>query len=165
MSQERKRSSFGQYHVNLGTTLEVSKERYKLDHSRKFYLFDVIPVAAVRMSSSDRWKTNPNHPDPKKRQRKAVTKYWAFKNVLTAQANMMKFTLKKTVEVVFLIPMPDTWSAKKKEQMNGMPHETTPDTDNLVKALKDTLRSQDSDIWWEKAEKRWAYRGSIIIFG
>jgi Holliday junction resolvase RusA-like endonuclease len=60
--------------------------------------------------------------------------------------------------------MPDSWSKKKKANMNGMPCESKPDTDNITKAVKDTLRKEDGDIWWEKAEKRWAYKGSIIIF-
>ena len=60
--------------------------------------------------------------------------------------------------------MPDTWSKSKKVKMNGMPHKQKPDTDNLVKSVKDTLKKEDSDVWWEKAEKRWAYKGSIIIF-
>ena len=53
---------------------------------------------------------------------------------------------------------------KKKEQMNGLPHKQKPDTDNLVKSVKDSLLKDDSVVWWEKAEKRWAYKGSIIIF-
>ncbi len=53
---------------------------------------------------------------------------------------------------------------KKKNEMNGMPHKQTPDTDNLTKAIKDSLLDQDSKVWYEKCEKRWAFRGSIIIF-
>lgn len=121
-------------------------------------------MGAVRMTKSDQWKTNPNHPDPMKRQRKAVAQYFAFKNILTAQANLMKFELGKCLDAVYFIPMPDSWSEKKKERMNGMPHESRPDTDNITKAIKDTLRKEDGNIWWEKAEKRWAYKGSIIIF-
>jgi Holliday junction resolvase RusA-like endonuclease len=60
--------------------------------------------------------------------------------------------------------MPNSWSEKKKQTMNGMPCEVKPDTDNITKAIKDTLRKNDSDIWYEKAEKRWAFNGSIIIF-
>jgi Holliday junction resolvase RusA-like endonuclease len=160
----RVKNSFGQWHINQGTALCISSERYQIDYSRRFYLFDVIPVGAVRMTQSDRWKTNPNHTDPKKRQRKAVTQYFNFKNSLTLQANLMGFELGQCFDAVFLMPMPDSWSAKKKERMNGMPCEVKPDTDNITKAIKDALRKNDSDIWYEKAEKRWAYKGSIIIY-
>ena len=160
----RVKNSLGSFFCNQGTPLEVSADRYVLDKSRRFYVFDIIPVGAVRMTKRDTIFTNPNHIDPLKRQRKAVTMYFAYKNILTTQALSLKFTLNKVFEVVFLIPMPDSWSAKKKDRMNGFPCEVKPDTDNLTKALKDTLRKNDSDIWWEKAQKRWAYKGSIIIF-
>jgi Holliday junction resolvase RusA-like endonuclease len=164
MSKERIRNSFGQCHINEGTKLNIINEKYVLDNSRKFYLFDVVPMGGVRMSQSDRWKTNPNHVDPKKRQRKVVTQYFAFKNVLTLQANQMGYELGKYIDALFLIPMPTTWSNKKKEKMNGMPCESKPDTDNLLKAVCDSLRKSDQDIWYMKGIKVWAYKGSIILF-
>jgi len=161
---ERVRNSFGLCHINEGTTLNISHEKYSLDYSRKFYLFDIIPMGGVRMSQSDRWKTNPNHIDPKKRQRKVVKNYFDFKNLLALQASQMKYVLGKYIDAVFLIPMPASWSEKKKEKMNGMPCETKPDTDNLLKAVCDSLTKSDQDIWYMKAVKIWAYKGSIILF-
>lgn len=160
----RIKNSFGKCHVNDGTALDISSEKYQIDYSRRFYLFDIIPRGAVRMTQSDRWKTNPYHTDPNKRQRKVVTEYFDFKNLLVMQANLMRFELGKCFDAVYLLPMPNSWSEKKKERMNGMPCEVKPDTDNITKAIKDALRKNDSDIWYEKAEKRWAYKGSIIIY-
>jgi Holliday junction resolvase RusA-like endonuclease len=160
----RIKNSFGQCHFHDGIENNFSAEKYVLDYSRKFYLFDVIPIGAPRLTQSDKWKTNPNHPDLNKRQRKAVTQYFAFKNAILFQAKQLKFELGKTLDALYLIPMPHSWSEKKKQRMNGMPCEVKPDTDNITKAIKDTLRKNDSDIWFEKAEKRWAYNGSIIIF-
>ena len=160
----RIKTSFGKCHFNKGSENFVSKDKYILDHSKRFYLFDIIPIGAPRMTQSDKWKTNPNHPDPKKRQRKAVTQYFAFKTLLQLQSKELNFELGNILDAVYLIPMPNSWSNKKKEKMNGLPCEVKPDTDNITKALKDTLRKNDSDIWYEKAEKRWAYHGSIIIF-
>lgn len=160
----RIKNSLGTYYHNEGTKMTVSSERYALDRTREFYLFDIIPVPAPRMTKRDTFFLDPNHADPKKRQRKCVTQYFSFKTELQLQANKMNFELGKYYEVVFIIPMPDSWSKKKKESMNGMTCETTPDTDNLLKALKDTLRKNDSDIWFEIVQKRWAYKGSIIIF-
>lgn len=161
---ERKKESFGICHHNKGTKIVVNEGKYKVDHSREFYLFDVIPTPAPRMTQSDKWKTNPNHIDERKRQRKSVTQYWNFKNTLITQCEKMNFQLGKWFEVVYFLPMPDTWSEKKKDKMNGLPHETTPDTDNCTKSIKDSLRKNDSDIWWERAEKRWAYKGSVLIY-
>ena len=160
----RIKTSYGECHFNDGQHNDVSSERYILDHTRRFYMFDVIPMGAPRLTQSDRWKTNPNHPDPLKRQRKVVTQYWAFKTLLKLQANQLQFELGNVLDALYLIPMPNSWSNKKKERMNGLPCEVKPDTDNITKGLKDTLRKNDSDIWYEKAEKRWAYHGSIIIF-
>lgn len=160
----RIKTSFGKCHLNEGTSNDVSREKYIIDYTRRFYLFDIIPIGAPRLTQSDKWKTNPNHPDPNKRQRKAVTQYFAFKTLLQLQANQMQFELGQILDALYLIPMPNSWSNKKKERMNGMPCEVKPDTDNITKAIKDTLRKNDSDIWYEKAEKRWAYHGSIIIF-
>lgn len=161
---KRIKNSFGKCHFNDGSENIVSKEKYVLDHSKRFYLFDVIPIGAPRMTQSDKWKTNPNHPDPRKRQRKAVAQYFAFKTLLQLQSKELNFELKNVLDAVYLIPMPNSWSNKKKERMNGLPCEVKPDTDNITKAVKDTLRKNDSDIWFEKAEKRWAFNGSIIIF-
>lgn len=160
----RVRNSFGKCHFNDGEPLMIENEKYILDKTRRFYLFDVIPMGAPRLTQSDRWKTNPNHIDPLKRQRKVVMNYFNFKDTLSFQAKQMQFELGKTLDALYLIPMPDSWSKKKKERMNAMPCEVQPDTDNITKAIKDTFRKNDSDIWYEKAEKRWSYRGSIIIF-
>jgi Holliday junction resolvase RusA-like endonuclease len=163
-TSKRIKSSIGKFHYNKGGRIELQEERYVLDHSREFYLFDIIPMGAVRMTKSDKWKTNPNHIDPRKRQRKSVKEYFNFKNELVAQALQLKFELGTYFDAVYFLPMPDSWSNKKKEKMNGMPCKSRPDTDNITKGVKDALRKEDSDIWWEKAEKRWAYKGSIIIF-
>ena len=160
----RLKQSFGVTHINPGTTLVLSELKYVLDYSRKFYAFDIIPMGAVRMSSSDRWKTNPHHIDPDKRQREVVTRYFAYKDILRAQAQQMNYELGEHLDIVFFCPMPDSWSDNKKNKMNGLPCKVKPDTDNMVKAIKDTLRKQDSDIWYEKAQKHWAYRGSILIY-
>jgi len=162
--KERLRVSFGSCHINDGIPTEIKEEKCSLDYSRRFYLFDVIPMGAVRMTKSDTWKLDPNHPDPKKRQRKAVTQYFKFKNILTEQAEKMQFKLQKTLDAIYVIPMPQSWSEKKKKQMNGMPCMSKPDCDNITKAIKDTLKKEDSDVWYEFARKYWGYKGSIIIY-
>lgn len=161
----RIKQSIGAHFKNGGSTIPVLDDQmYGLDKTRAFYLFDVVPMGAVRMSQSDRWKTNPNHLDPNKRQRKAVTEYWNFKNAIRTQAKAMGFELKTQIECVFMIPMPNSWSEKKKDKMNALPCKVKPDIDNIVKGLMDALKDSDSDVWSIKAEKRWAYKGSIIIF-
>lgn len=162
---ERVRKSFGSTYINNGKTIEINEEKpYNLDSSRQFFLFDIVPISAPRMTQSDRWKLNPKHTDINKRQRRVVTKYFAYKNLLTLQGKQMKFEIKSILDVLFIIPMPDSWSMKKKERMNGLPCKVKPDTDNLLKAIKDTFCKNDSHIWKETAEKRWGFKGSVIIF-
>jgi len=160
----RVRTSLGVTYINNGDLIDYNENVYQLDNNRKFYLFDIIPVSAPRMTQSDRWKLNPVHPDINKRQRPVVTKYFAYKNQLIQQGNEMSFEMKEILDILFLIPMPNSWSAKKKDKMNGMPMKVKPDTDNLIKAVKDTFCKNDSNIYREISEKRWAFKGSVIIF-
>jgi len=159
-------NSVGKYGRNIGaSSLDLRpSEPYKIDTSKTYYLFDITPMGAPRMTQSDKWKVNPNHTDPAKRQRDVITRYFRFKDALRAQANVMNFELPDSFEAVYVIPMPDSWSEKKKKRMNGMPHQVKPDTDNITKGIKDALRVQDSSIWYECAQKRWGYAGCIIIY-
>lgn len=160
----RIKSSLGITHVNEGIKFIPLETKYTVDHSRQFYLFDVIPMGAVRMSSSDKWKVNPNHIDPQKRQREVVTRYFAYKDTLRLEANKMGFVLGEFLDAVYFIPMPESWSEKKKERMNGFPHKKRSDLDNYVKAVQDSLKKEDGDIWYIKCEKRYSYNGSILIY-
>jgi len=166
---ERKKSvrvkeSLGRYIFNDGESNEVDSSKYVLNKKRRFYVFDVVPMGKPRMTQSDKWKTNPEHPDPKKRKRDVIHKYHLWQNEIRSQAEKMGFKIGKTLDAVFFVPMPESWKKGKKERMLGMPCEEKPDVDNIVKALADTFSKEDKSLWWFKAEKRWAYYGSIIIF-
>lgn len=65
--------------------------------------------------------------------------------------------------VMFILPMPKSWSKAKKEKMDGEPHTQTPDIDNIFKALADAVHKDDSHIWNIKLYKLWGYHGQIII--
>ena len=164
MAIKRVQNSYGTYHHNKGISNPISEEKFVLDKAREFYLFDLIPFGAVRMTKRDTIFTNPNHPDPKKRQREAVTKYFAFKNALSAQALMMGYELKKTLDIVFIVPLPESYSNIKKKKLIGMPCKKKPDIDNYVKAVLDTLKKEDGDVWLLSAIKIYGYLGSVIIF-
>lgn len=134
-------------------------------HSSPLAVFTIEPMGAVRMTKSDCWKLDPFHKDPKKRQRKPVTRYFKFKRDIKAQADQIGFKLPESdFHVFFIIPMPHSWPEKKKNQMNGAPHKQKPDTDNLIKAVKDSLCSQDAYVWDYRITKRWGLAGKIIIY-
>jgi len=111
--------------------------------------YKISPVPKPRMSRRDKWHL-----------RKCVAEYWAFRD-------LVKLSRVKVPEagahIVFHIPMPKSWSAKKKLEMNGQPHTQKPDLDNLIKALLDAIYGDDSVVWSISAEKRWARRGKIEI--
>lgn len=71
--------------------------------------------------------------------------------------------LPEQMEVVFNIPMPRSWSKKKKRELNGMPHKSRPDLDNYLKALMDAAMKEDSTVWNIVAIKQWAEEGSIVV--
>jgi Holliday junction resolvase RusA-like endonuclease len=160
----RVKESLGSFKFNNGTPTSVDSSKYVLDKSRRFYAFDVVPMGKPRMTQSDKWKTDPNHPDPLKRKREVVHRYHQLQNRVREQAEKMKFVLGKTFEAVFFVPLPNSWSDKKKSELVGMPCEEKPDIDNYTKFFLDTMAKEDKSVWNIKAEKRWAYYGSIIIF-
>jgi Holliday junction resolvase RusA-like endonuclease len=127
-------------------------------------IFDIVPFPAPRMTKSDKWKTDPNHPDPLKRQRVPVFKYFQFKNKLQNLLGNENIGLTDEISLVFVLPMADSWSKKKKILMNKTPHKQKPDWDNLAKAFCDSFGIDDSHVWNARITKFWGYRGAIIIY-
>jgi Holliday junction resolvase RusA-like endonuclease len=111
---------------------------------------DIVPVPKPRMTQSDRWKSRP-----------CTARYWEFKENLINLFGGLE--LHEQVGLIFTMPMPDSWSDKKKLLMNGKPHQAKPDIDNLVKSIFDCLAESDSYIWRVDAVKYWGRNGSIEI--
>jgi Holliday junction resolvase RusA-like endonuclease len=111
---------------------------------------DIIPVPKPRMTRSDAWK-----------KRDCVQKYWEFKDRLRELYGDRE--LPETIRLIFIIPMPSSWSEKKKALYDGTPQQTKPDIDNLTKSVFDCLAAQDSYIWRVDAAKYWGREGSISI--
>ena len=128
------------------------------------YCFDLCPFPAPRMTRSDKWKTNPYHKDPAKRQRKPVTRYFAWRNEFITQADKMGYRLGETLRVVFILPMPKYFNRKKRGTLMGQPHKQRPDTDNMIKSVKDAFNVDDGYVWDERGIKIWGDKGQIIIF-
>lgn len=121
-------------------------------HSNDTVVFNINPIGKPRMTSGDK----ANH-------RSVTQKYWDYKSELNRLAAEANYVMGDKVDVEFHIAMPDSWSKSKKESMNGKPHQQVPDVDNIFKALGDSLKKQDKDIWYVKATKYWSYTGKIII--
>ena len=117
-------------------------------------VFEIVPIAKPRMTRRDKW-LNPARP--------CVAKYRAFCDELRLQ--VQGFVMPESnYHVIFVLPMPESWSLKKKEAMEGKPHQQVPDKDNLEKALLDALCPvSDAHIWDGRVSKVWGFEGRITI--
>lgn len=113
-------------------------------------LLDIVPVPKPRMVKSDAWAKRP-----------AVLRYWKFKDRLVELWGNAE--LPEQIGLIFIIPMPESWSEKKKSLMDGKPHQDKPDIDNYIKATLDCLADRDEYIWNIAAAKMWGRSGSIEI--
>lgn len=113
-------------------------------------IYEITPVPKPRMSKRDKWKKRP-----------CVMRYWQFcDEVRLARVELPFYGAK----IVFRIPMPDSWSAAKKANSDGTPHQQRPDLTNLAKAIEDACYGEDAAIWhYSGLEKRWGYKGAIEI--
>lgn len=149
-------------HDKSGTFPDISK----IAKQSKSFELDYTPMGKPRMTQQDKWKVNPNHEDPKKRQRPAITKYWKYKDALKAAAEKQCFVMPEcNYHMIFYIPVSASWSKKKKVLMDKKPHKHKPDKDNLEKAVLDCLCKEDSGIWDGRVTKYWTNSevGKIII--
>jgi len=112
-------------------------------------VYPITPMGKPRMTASDKWKKRP-----------CVVRYREFKD----EVRRHRVTLEDSCcHIVFVLPMPQSWSGKRKAENFFSPHKSRPDKDNLEKALFDALFSEDSHIWDGRASKVWGYEGSILI--
>ena len=114
---------------------------------------NIAPVAKPRMSRRDRW-LNPA--------RKSVQKYRTWSNEIRKICLEAKFFPGDQLYLEFHIAIPKSWSKKKKAEMDGKPHKSRPDLDNMVKSL-DALVPEDSGIWHIEAKKFWSSEPYIIL--
>lgn len=112
-------------------------------------LYPVVPVPKPRMTQRDKWQKRP-----------AVMRYRAFCDDLRAR----KCTFPESgSHVIFHMPMPASWSKKKRTEMLGQPHRQKPDVDNLTKAVLDAVLKDDSGVWDMRTTKIWSDIGCIEI--
>lgn len=67
--------------------------------------------------------------------------------------------------ILFEIPMPASWSNKKRLAHFGTPHRQRPDTENLLKAVVDTLyEGNDAQLSDEHGAKVWSDVGYVHVY-
>ena len=115
------------------------------------FVFDVVPVAAPRMNHADRWKKRP-----------CVQRYFAYRDQVRAMAEEQGFTLPERFYLWFQMPMPKSWSQRKKRMMFGEPCRSKPDADNLAKGFFDCF-GEDKHVWSVQLTKTWHDKGGIVV--
>ena len=124
-------------------------------------ILNVAPFAKPRMTQRDRWA-----------KRQIVIDYFAFRDtekqeierLLALQNNNDKNKSWEELDISFFIPMPKSWSKKKRSEMAGTPHKQRPDLDNYIKGLLDALLEEDCKVWRVSARKIWVdTKGCITI--
>lgn len=141
-------------HLVSEASRKSTRQGIKVIPSRTFNykVYPITPVAAPRMTKGD-----------KALYRSCVVKYMQYRNVLKA---MIKYedVCWNPLSLQFCIPMPKSWTDKKKKEYNLKPHQNEKDLDNLVKAFKDALCKHDGFVWsYDMMSKVWAYEGSVIV--
>lgn len=111
---------------------------------------NVVPMGAPRLTRADAWKGRP-----------VVQRYHEYRDAL--REALPGFELPVELRVVFFIPMPASWSRRKRFAFLGAPHDQKPDIDNLVKAFMDAFKSEDKHVAILHAEKYWSEVGEVSV--
>lgn len=111
--------------------------------------YPITPMAKPRMTRADKWK-----------KRDCVLRYRAYKDEIRLHKVQVP---EGGARITFVIPMPAIWSNRKRDAMNGQPHQVKPDVDNLHKGLLDAVFQDDCRVWDHRVTKVWGEQGAIII--
>jgi len=116
----------------------------------------MVAVPKPRMTQRDKWRERP-----------CVLRYRAFKDELMLLARSQGYQVGKMdidrIDAVVQLPMPKSWSKKKRQAYQGQPHQQKPDADNLLKAICDALLEDDSRVWHKVITKYWGTEGRLDL--
>ena len=126
---------------------------------QKKLIFDITPQTFVRATTGDRIffriPRNKLRPAGLKRLLR-LERYNQYKVDVNAIAKAKKFEMpEQGAHITYYIPVPKSWKKYKKEEMHMKLHQSTPDIDNLTKALFDSLMAEDKHIADIHVTKRW----------
>lgn len=102
-----------------------------MEMNEQHFFIPVKPMGAVRMTQRSKWMP-------------AGQRYLAYKGELQHwMGRMHPVCLSGPIEanVTFWMPLPLSWSMKKRLLTVGMPHTSKPDLDNLVKGFFDAANT------------------------
>lgn len=98
---------------------------------------------------------------------KRAGQYIKYKEDLQVIMRAKKYVPSDRLDMEFHVPMPKSWSLKKKKEMLLRPHAQRPDLDNYVKAVLDSFfykqTGGDAGVHEIRARKVWSNNGCIHI--
>jgi len=160
---------------------------------QKITVIPICPQTSVRTTRGERWMFAVSNDYIKEYDQRRVEthgkagrnltrklqleRYNKYKDDISQWARESQFQMPKAYFAVwFFMPFPKSWRRKKQEEMLYKPHTSTPDLDNLVKGLFDSIMprrnrisgqtgSDDRQIHCESTFKVWCPQGEekIII--
>lgn len=112
-------------------------------------VYNITAIGKPRATQRDKWNPSP-----------AVKRYRAWKDTVRS----LNIQLNESGDhITFILPMPRSWSVKKRNEMDGKPHRQKPDLDNMHKAILDAIFTEDSHVWDARTTKVWGHVGRIVI--
>jgi Holliday junction resolvase RusA-like endonuclease len=93
-----------------------------------------------------------------------IKRYFDYKVALRKEAERVRLTFPEFgAWVKFYLPMPKSWSSKKREKMRYELHHSKPDADNMFKGFADSLFKEDKRISDYRVSKFWHDQGFIEV--
>lgn len=120
----------------------------------------VKPMGAVRMTTRGKWVSE------------SAKRYLSYKNQIQWEVKKQLRTNEIItgpieVDMIFYMPIPQSWSKKKKREAAGTFHTKKPDADNLVKGVFDSLNKlvwkDDNQVCKISAKKIYAEEPGISL--
>ncbi len=106
------------------------------------------PVGKPRMTRRDKWA-----------KRTVVENYHDFKDAFRLAAYQAGYREQgarvQEIHARAYLALPKSWPKKQKAASMGRPHTSKPDADNILKAVADTLTTDDAGIWNVSLQKYW----------
>lgn len=127
---------------------------------RKKIVLNITPETHVRATKNDsiffRIRRDNLRPAGLKRLLR-LEKYNNYKVNLLAECKRHGFKMpSQGASICFYVPVPRSWSKKKKKQYHGTLHQSKPDLSNLLKAMEDAICEEDKYIaHYGEISKRW----------
>lgn len=104
----------------------------------------------------DNGAKHPVHPNYYLNKRISYLRYIQYKKDLKEEAQrQLYFPRTDNFWMKFFLPIPKSWSDKKKRQLCFEPHLNKKDLDNYCKAILDSLYPKDQIVWDFRASKFW----------